>query len=238
MRRTIQLFQLLIIIFAGYGYFHFSEEIRLNLLLGCMVVTYILEKMDTLVLDKQKLQKLLKEKKIEHVTKKKSFTPLNTLMEDKTTDQLREAIKRILKKLRFVVASPKQAEGVDFEFWTPGSKSVLGLKVFDSVGDLEQELLDVGPPAALDEQENNHRVVFIAGNIDGEGDAEEIYLQDDFSPKIKDFLQQNRLLAMTTSTLREIYLVCSKRRIDPRLFLRHFQEHAGGVFRMEDLIEN
>lgn len=235
MRQTIQLLQLLIIIAAGYIYFKFPEESRLYYVLGGMIATYVLEKIDTLVLDKQKLQSLLKEQKTGAASKRKNSTTINTLLTSKNPKQLNGAIGQIFKKFRFIVATSMRERGVDLEFWTPGSNKIFGLKTLGSVEDLEQELPDFKDLMAFNNaSDNNHRIVFIASNVIIKGEEDEAAQQVDFSKKSEEFLKHHHLLAMTTATLRKIHLLCSKKGIDPKLFLRLFHKHPGGVFRLED----
>jgi hypothetical protein len=238
MRQTIQLLQLLIIVAAGYIFFKFPEDVRLYYVLGGMVATYILEKIDTLVLDDQKLKLLLDEQKIETASKKKKSTPINTLMESKNPKQLSKAIGEILKKFHIIVASPMQPDGVDLEFWAPGSDQVFGLKVLSSVKELEEELVDYdGLMAFNNAPDNKHRVVIVASNVIDKDAIDGVVEQEDFSGRSEDVLKQHQLLAMTTSTLRKIHLLCSKKGVKPKLFLQLFQKHDGGVFRLEDYVK-
>jgi hypothetical protein len=235
MRKTIQLFQLLIIIFTGYCFFYFSEDIRLYIILGCAVITYILEKIDTLVLDKQKLQILLEERKKGFAAKKKSNSVLDRLTECKNGRQLTEAIGMILKKMGYSVNRPIQEDGVDLEFLAPGTKGVFGLKAIATLEGLEDGAMDFDALKAFAGVDDNHKVVIISGNtavITGEGDG--LFSQGDFSQKSEALLKQHQIVAMTTSTLQDIFMLCKLNGIDSKLFLMLFQEHAGGVFRLDD----
>ena len=159
-------------------------------------------------------------------------------MGSKNPKQLSKAIGEILKKLHIIVASPMQPHGVDLEFWAPGSDQVFGLKVLSSVEELEEELPDYdGLMAFNNAPDNKHRVVIVASSAIDRGAIDGVVEQGDFSSRSEEFLQQHHLLAMTTTTLHKIHLLCSKKGIDPKLFLRLFEKHAGGVFRLEDYVK-
>jgi hypothetical protein len=234
MRQTIQLLQLLILVFAGYGYYTFSPDFRLYFILGCLVVAYILEKIDVLILDRQKLQALIDERNLEAGVRKKSNTPLGILMQPATSQETVGAITRLFKKLRFTVTTPAPEQGVDLEFWAAGSSMIFGLKVFDSVDDIGAETPGMEQLEAYATPSGSQRLIIICNNIRESKTAKQQFQLQEFSPQSEAFFCRHQLLALTTTTLRTIFLLCRKKGIDPRLFLKLFREHRGGVFRLED----
>ena len=234
MRQTIQLLQLLIIVFAGYGYYTFSPDFRLYFVLGCLIAAYILEKIDVLILDRQKLQALLEERNLEIGSGKKSNTPLGILMESSNSRELTGAIRRLFKKLRFTVTSPTLEQGIDLEFWTAGSSMIFAVKVLESVHKIDAETPGMNKLLTYDALSPEHRLIIIASNTSKDRMKGQQYQVEEFSQDSEAFLRDNHLLALNTSTLRTIFLLCKRKGIDPGLFLKLFREHRGGVFRLED----
>ncbi len=228
MRQTILLLQLLILVFAGYAMYTFAEDIRLYVVLACLIAAYILEKTDALVLDRQKLQAVFDREQLEQAARKKKNTLLGTLMESSSRPVLRKTICKMFKKLHFIVVDTGgEVQDIDLEFRAVGNSAVFAVKILESVADLSASTVNLDHTAAP-------RLIIIASNTSSDNMKDGRFVQQDFSTRDEQILRQNKMMAMTTTTLRMIFLLCTKKGIDPKLFLKLFQEHKGGVFRLED----
>lgn len=238
MRKTLQLFQLFLAVFAIYAAMHFSGNQRNLILLACMITMYLAEKADTMMIERAKLAKVLQQEKESGkaiVAKKKKSTPLDNLLFSKNVRQLGDAIHQVLRSLRLEVSYPQDTPGIDRLFWAPGEEYLFGVKVVADVSEMHAGLENWGAIKKFDTGTGgNQRLLVIASNSIEEDDSEfgmKGFL--DFSKTAQELLADEHILAMTTQTLHKIHTVCTKKQIDPRLILTLMRTHPGGVFRLE-----
>ena len=236
MRKTLQLFQLCLAIFAIYVAMHFAGGQRNLILLACLFTMYLAEKTDTIMLERGKLAKALQqEKKAGKIILGKKSTSLDNLLFNKNVHQLGEAIHQVLRSLRLEVSYPHDNTGIDRLFWASGEKYLFGLKVVGDISDLNDGLENWDAIRKFDKgQGGNQRLLVIGSNFIEENDSE-LGMRGflDFPKTAQDFLTDKHILAMTTQTLHKIHHICTKKNIDPRLILNLMQTHPGGVFRLE-----
>ncbi len=237
MRKTLQLFQLFLAIFAIYVAMHFAGGQRNLILLACMVTMYLAEKADTMMIERGKLAKALQPGKESSkvIVGKKSTSPLDNLLFNKNVRQLGDAIHQVLRSLRIEVSYAQDNPGIDRLFWLPGENCLFGLKVISDISDLNDGLENWDAIRKFDKgQGGKQRLLVIGSNYIEENDSElgmKGFL--DFTKTAQDFLTDKHILAMTTQTLHKIHSICKKKNIDSLLILNLMHAHPGGVFRLE-----
>lgn len=246
MRYTLRLLQLLIVVYAIYVLTYYTGDTQKYIILGCLLVMYVIEKIDTMVLDRQLLEKALAEKETPPQPAKAAakaaqkpkggFSPWQALLIHKNTKKLGQAIHMVLRKLGIMVEVADNEPFLDRLFWAPGETNSFGLKVLADVSDVDVEMGSWDREREFEQGKEGERRLVVIGSNTLEEDEDELTTGQygDFTKNAERFFSDSGIVAMTTITLHRMYLYCTKKRIDPKLFLHLIHEHPGGIFRLED----
>ena len=231
--RTLQLFQLFLLVFAFYMPMRDSANPRLLVSLACLVTVFLVGKVEASYAQRSKGE----ERQGSQITKKdetKTATQaLDWLLKSKNVQLLTDAIQYLLRDLGLAVSPCLDRPAVDRLFTIPGIQVTWGVKVLSDVADLNEDWDQWEDLAGFDLGKGGERRLLIIGNnyIRAGGDHQQEYRS--FSPKTRRLLSTRKVVAMTTLTLGKIYVSCKKKKADIKTIFGPIQHHPGGVFQLE-----
>ena len=232
-QRTLQLFQLFLLVFAFYAQFRGINNPRLLVALACLITVFVVGKLDS-SLAKDSRQEDRQGNKISKKDETKiTVQSLNWLLKSKNVQLLTDAIQYLLKDLGLVVSACPEHPAIDRLVRIPGMQLTLGLKVLSDVSALNESLDQWEELGNFDLGKGGRRRLLIIGSngIKAEGASEQRY--KNFSVDSQALLSARQVVGMTTLTLSKIYLACKKKKVDIKTIFYPIQHHPGGVFQLE-----
>ena len=232
-QRTLQLFQLFLLVFAFYMPVRDSANPRLLVSLACLVTVFLVGKVEASYAQRSKGEERQGIERTKKDGTKTTAEALDWLLKSKNVQLLRDAIQYLLRDLGLVVSPCLDHPAVDRLFTIPGIQVTWGVKVLSDVGDLNEDWDQWEDLAGFDLGTGGERRLLIIGNnhIKAGGDHQQEYRS--FSSNTQKLLSTRKVVAMTTLTLGKIYVSCKKKKADIKTIFGPIQHHPGGVFQLE-----
>ncbi len=228
-KRTLQLFQLLLLVFCLYSLLIYTGNMRLLISLACLVGVFLIGKIQTAVAEQEE-QGITQVKKPDQNDDKKA---IHWLLNSKKVLLLTDAVQYILKDLSLEIIPSTTHPYIDRLARIPGKRLTLGLKIYGDVADLDEN------PESLEEladndsgRGGNRRLLIISSGCLAEGGNKE-QKHKDYSESVSRMLSEKHLVAITTLTLYRIYMACKEKKVDIAAIFQAIQNHPGGVLRIE-----
>ena len=231
-KRTLQLFQLLLIIFSFYLPVVKSNDPPLFLSLACLTTAFLVGKLETRVTEATKLKK----RQSEQVSKKKKSATttqaLDWVLRSKNVQLLIDAIQTLFQDLGMTVSSSLQNSSIDRQIKIPGMQVTWCLKVLKDVDVLNDRWDQWDDLSAFElGKGGKQRVLIVASNsLETAGDSQKEHTG--FSADSHKLLAAKQVVAMTTLTLCKIYLKCKKNKDYTKTVFQPIENHPGGVVRV------
>ncbi len=231
-KRTLQLFQLFLIIFAFYLPVVKSNNPPIFLSLACLATAFVVGKVETQVTEATKLKK----RQSKQVSKKdKSATTtqaLDWVLRSKNIQLLTDAIQTLFQDLGMTVSPSQHHSSIDRQINIPGMQVTWCLKVLKDVHLLNEHWNQWDDLSDFElGKGGEQRVLIVASNsIETAGDSLEEYTS--FSADSHRLLAARQVVAMTTLTLCKIYLRCKKNKDYTKTIFQPIENHPGGVVRV------
>lgn len=231
--RTLQLFQLFLLVFAFYLPLQDSGNQHWLVSLACLVTVFMVEKLKTTFTEashKENEQSGDMSKKDETRT---TLQALDWLLKSKNVLLLTDAIQCLLQDLGLVVSPCPDHPAIDRLVRIPGVEVTWGLKILNDVTALKENWDKWDELASFDlGKGGKRRLLIVASNgIKGKGDLRQRYRN--YSVNVQKLLSARHVVAMTTLTLGKIYLLCKKKKADIKTIFDPIQHYPGGVFQLE-----
>jgi hypothetical protein len=232
-QRTLQLFQLLLLLFAFYMPMKDNVNPRLSVSLACLVTAFLVGKVEASYAQRSREENRRGIEIAKRDGAKRAAQALDWLLKSKNVQLLTDAIQYLLRDLGGVVSPCLDRPAVDRLFTIPGTEVTWGVKVLSDVGDLDENWDQWENLAGFDLGAGGKQRLLIVGNnhIKAEGDHQEEYR--DFPLKTQRLLSGRKIVAMTTLTLGKIYVSCKKKKGDIKAIFDPLQHHPGGVFQLK-----
>ena len=232
-QRTLQLFQLFLLIFAFYVPLRDSSNPHLLVALLCLITVFVLGKVESTFAKGSKHEDRQGSARSKEDETKTTVQSLNWLLKSKNVQLLTDAIQYLLKDLGLVVSASPEHPAIDRLVRIPGMQLTLGLKVLSDVSALNENWDKWEELAGFDLGKGGRRRLLIIGSngIKAEGASEQRY--KNFSVDSQALLSARQVVGMTTLTLSKIYLACKKKKVDIKTIFYPIQHHPGGVFQLE-----
>ncbi|KPK14489.1 MAG: hypothetical protein AMK69_28430 [Nitrospira bacterium SG8_3] len=232
-QRTLQLFQLFLLVIAFYMPMKDSANPRLLVSLACLVTVFLVGKVEAGYAQRSKGEDRQGNQIAKKDETKTAAQALDWLLKSKNVQLLTDAIQYLLRDLGLIVSPCLDHPAVDRLFTIPGIQVTWGVKVLSDVGDLNEDWDQWEELGGFDLGKGGERRLLIVGNnhIQAEGDRQEQYRS--FSPNTRRLLSARKVLAMTTLTLGKIYVLCKKKKGDIKTIFDPIQHQPGGVFQLE-----
>lgn len=232
-QKTLLLFQLCLGVFAFYALLKYPGNSRYLVSLACLVGMFVVAKVETSLMQDEDDEKGQRNDMRQPDETETALRPLDCLLKSNSVLLLTDAIQYLMHDLGLPVTVAPDQSGMDRVVSIPGMEVTFGLKILSDVADLNGNLDKWEELAQFDLGKGmGRRLLIITGNSKTEaGDSEQE--ARGFSEYTQKLLAARHLVAMTTLTLRRIYLLCKKKNIDPKKLFRLIQHHPGGVFQLE-----
>jgi hypothetical protein len=230
--KTLQLFQLFLVIFAFYLPVVRTNNPPLFLSLACLATAYVVGKVETTVAEAAKL----KERQRKNMSKKdESITTaqaLDWLMKSKNIQLLTDAIQSLLQDLGLTVSPSLHHSAIDRWVKIPGMRVTWCLKVLKDVRVLNEHWDQWEEVADFELGKGGEQRLLIIGSnsIRTAADSQQRYTS--FSADSQRLLAARQVVAMTTLTLCKIYLACKKEKTYIKTIFQPIENHPGGVIRL------
>jgi hypothetical protein len=231
-QRTLELFQLFLLVFAFYVPLQDRSNEHLLVSLACLVAVFVVGKL------KAPFAGALQKEGQGHDRSPKDGTKtavqaLDWLLKSKNVLLLTDAIQWLLQDLGVVVSPCPHHPAVDRLIRVPGGKVAWGLKILSDIGALDHHWDQWEALASFErEKGGKRRLLIIASNGLGPN-KEGRQRYRNFPAHVQDLLSAKHAVAMTTLTLGKIYLLCKKKNRDMRTLLDPMENHPGGVFQVK-----
>ena len=231
-QRTLELFQLFLLVFAFYAPLQGPRNQHLLVSLACLVAAFVVGKLKT------PFAKASDKENQRHDSSKKDTTKatvqaLDWLLKSKNLLLLTDAIQCLFQDLGVVVSPCPDHPSVDRLIRIPGGGVTWGLKTLSDVTTLDE---DWDQWKELDSFERGkggkRRLLIVASNgITAQGDSGQRYRN--YSVNVQKLLSAKQVVAMTTLTLGKIYLLCKRKNGDIKTIFDPIEHHPGGVFQVK-----
>ncbi len=231
--RTLQLFQLFLLILAFYLPLKYGANQRLFLSLACLTTAFMVGKVETSVAKSSRQQSVERndkpKKKDENEGAKQA---LDWLLKSKNLSLITDAIQYLFQDLGLIVSPSLDYPGIDRLLRIPGTEVTWGLKILGDVADLDENWNKWEEIAGFDQgQSGKQRLLVIGSNCTkAQEGAPQQYRR--FSTDAQGVLATRQVVAMTTLTLGKIYVSCKKKKADISKIFQPIEHHPGGIFHL------
>ena len=166
----LSLLQLFLAIFAIYSAFKFTEEIRLLVPLGCLMLMLLVNRIDKGKSEKETARKSFLKSEIDKVWKKEStnlmdqdFFTIESLLWPKSELLLIDSVHFIFKDLGFKISAGINYHSVDRIVKIPDTQKAFGLQVMMSEGEVENNHPKISRVLQFEkEKKENEKTLIIA----------------------------------------------------------------------------
>jgi hypothetical protein len=229
--------QLLLAILAIYSALKFSEDLRLLVPLGCLIVMLVVGRIDKQTSEKteerkKRLRARMEEmlEKEESSTKEQDFFTIDSLLWPKSEFMLTEAVHFIFKDLKFRVSTGVNYHSVDRIVRIPDSALAFGLEILMS----DKELDKIHPKIERvlqfqNEKKEGEKTLIIASThvrlqLSDRGHVSHI------SRELSDVLSRNQVSVITAHHLYQLWQKAKAGELDIFKVFQQIYTHPGGVF--------
>lgn len=231
-QRTLELFQLFLLVFAFYAPLQDSNSQHLLVSLACLVAVFVVGKLKTTFTEASNKENQRHDGSKEDTTKT-TVQALEWLLKSKNLLLLTDATQCLLQDLGLVVSPCPDHPVIDRLIRIPGSEVTWGLKILSDVTALDQNWDQWEELTSFDRGKGEkRRLLIVASNgIKAKGDRQQRYRN--YSVNVQNLLAAKQVVAITTLTLGKIYLLCKKKNADIKTIFDPIEHHPGGVFQLE-----
>jgi hypothetical protein len=231
-KRTLQLFQLLLIIFAFYLPVIKSNDPPLFLSLACLATAFVVGKVETRVTEAAKLKKRQSKQVREKDKSASTAQALDWVLRSNNVQLLTDAIQTLFQDLGMTVSTSSNHSSIDRQIKIPGMQVTWCLKVLKDVNVLNEDWDQWDDLSDFElGKGGEQRVLIVASNsIDTGGDSHQEHTS--FSKDSRRLIVARQVVAMTTLTLCKIYLRCKKNKDYIKAIFQPIENHPGGVVRI------
>lgn len=238
----LPLFQLFLAVFAIYSALTYEEEMRLIVPLGCLIIMFIVSRVDKSKTEKKTARKSYLKSEIDKISKKdpttireQDFFTIETLLWPKSELLLLDAIHSIFRDLGFKVMA---GAGVNYQ-WVdriikiPDTQKGFGLQVMMSEGEAEKNHPKVNRALQFEkEKKENEKSLIIASThvhlpLSERGEVNHI------SKELVEILTQYNMSFLTAHHLYELWQKAKNGEIDIFGFFQKIYSHRGGLYPMK-----
>lgn len=230
MKRTLQLFQLLIVVFGFYAALKYPDRYKNIVALSSVVVVGILDRMESFF--EKKKETLARERIRQTVADEADHSQkvLDALVRTKNSLMLLDAVQALLRELGLPVAPCPAHAAVDRVVSLEEPPLQMGIKVVGDVGDLNKEWEQLDHADGFIKGEGGQlRLLLIVQNGTGQphsGDQEFAKIPNQAAK----LLAEGHTVAITTQTLAQIFRLCKETDQGAKRIFDRIYHHPGGLF--------
>jgi hypothetical protein len=233
----LALLQLLFAVFAIYSALKFSEELKLFVPLGCLILMLAVSRIEKGKTDRESARKNFLHSEIDKASKKEStvikekdFSTIELLLWPKSELLLIDTVHSILKDLGLKISTGVNYQSVDRIVKIPETHMAFGVQILMSEGGVEGNHPKINRALQFEkEKRENEKSLIIAST--------HIYLPlsersqvSHLSKELSHFLSRHNMSLITTHHLYELWQKAKGGEIDILGFFKQVYSHSNGTF--------
>ena len=230
MKRTLQLFQLLIVVFGFYAALKYPDRYKNIVALSSVVVVGILDQLESYFEKKKEAQARERIRQAVADEADHSQKVLDALVRTKNSLMLTDAVQAFFRELGLPVAPCPAYAAVDRMVSLGEPAMQFGVKVIGEAGDLGKEWEQLDPADGFVKGESGQlRLLLVVQNgIEHPQPGDQQF--EKISSQAAKLLVDRHTVAVTTQTLAQVYRLCKEMGQDPKKIFARIYHHPGGLF--------
>ena len=234
------LFQLLLAVFSIYSALNYEGEMRLIVPLGCLMVMFLIQRVDKGKLEKKTARKSFLESEIDKSLRKDSttikeqdFFTIESLVWPKSELLLIDAVHFIFKDLGFRISTGINYHSVHRIVKIPDTEKAFGVQILMSEQQVEKNHPRISRALEFEkEKKEDEKTLIIASTyihvpLSERGQASHV------SKELADLLIRHNMSLLTTHHLYELWQKAKGGEIDIFGVFQRIYSHPGGVFSLK-----
>jgi hypothetical protein len=236
----LPLFQLLLAVYSIYAALNYEEEMKLLVPLGCLILMFIINRVDKGTLEKKTARRSFLESEIDKSLKKDSttikeqdFFTIESLVWPKSELLLIDAVHFIFKDLGFRISTGINYHSVDRIVKIPDTEKAFGVQILMSEQQVEKNHPRISRALEFEkEKKEDEKTLIIASTyihvpLSERGQASHV------SKELADLLIRHNMSFLTTHHLYELWQKAKGGEIDIFAVFQRIYSHPGGVFSLK-----
>lgn len=233
----LSLFQLFLAVFAVYSVLHYEEEVRLLVPLGCLIIMFVVSRIDKGMSEKESARKSFLKTEIDKIWKKESptiieqdFLAIESLVWPKSELLLIDAVHSIFKDLGFKISTGINYHSVDRIVKIPDTEKAFGVEIMMSEGEMNQNHPKLSRALQFEKEKKEDEKTLIIASTHIHLPLSERDRVNDVSKELADFLERHNMSFITTHHLYELWQKAKGGEIDIFGLFASIYSHPGGIF--------
>jgi hypothetical protein len=233
----LPLFQLLLAVYSIYAALNYQEEMKLLVPLGCLILMFIINRVDKGTLEKKTARKSFLESEIDKSLKKDSttikeqdFFTIESLLWPKSELLLIDAVHFIFKDLGFRISTGINYHSVDRIVKIPDTEKAFGVQILMSEREVENNHPRIGRALEFEKEKREEEKNLIIASTYIHAPLSERGQVNHVSRELADFLIRHNMSFLTTHQLYEFWQKAKGGEIDIFAVFLKIYSHPGGVF--------
>jgi len=233
LKRTLQLFQLLIVVFGLYAALKYAGPAKNIVALSSIIVVILLDRMESFF-DRANADLLAREKARQPAADQKGQAEKNLeiLRHGKNNLMVADAVQALLRDLGLAVTPCGEYPMLDRIVKVEEQTMHMAMKVVGDLDDLTREWEHLDPADGFIKGEGGQLrlllIVNAAATHSQSGDQE----FDKIPNQTGKFLAARHTVAITTQTVAQIYRLCKEMHQNPKRVFGRIYHHPGGLFQL------
>jgi hypothetical protein len=233
----LPLFQLLLAVYSIYAALNYEEEMKLLIPLGCLILMFIISRVDKGSLERKTARKSFLESEIDKSLKKDSttikeqdFFTIESLLWPKSELLLIDAVHFIFKDLGFRISTGINYHSVDRIVKIPDTEKAFGVQILMSEREVENNHPRIGRALEFEKEKREKEKNLIIASTYIHAPLSERGQVNHVSRELADFLVRHNMSFLTTHQLYEFWQKAKGGEIDIFAVFQKIHSHPGGVF--------
>lgn len=241
----LSLLQLLLAIVAIYGALEFSDDLKLVVPLGCLFAMFAVSRIEKRSSEKKASRRSFLQSEIDRVSKKESmaikdqdYSVVESLLWPKSELLLIDTIHSIFKDLGLRISTGINYRSVDRIIKIPESRTVFGVQVLISEGEVEGNHPKITRALQFDKEKRENEKSLIIAATHVRLPLSEMVQVPHLSKELSHFLSRHNMSLITTRLLYELWQKAKGGEIDILGFFEHVYSHSNGVSSLKGAVNS
>jgi hypothetical protein len=233
----LALFQLLLAVFSIYSAINYEEEMRLIVPLGCLILMFLIQRVDKGKLERKTARKSFLEIEIgkslrrdSATIKEQDFFTIESLVWPKSELLLIDAVHFIFKDLGFKISTGINYHSVDRIVRIPDTDKVFGVQILMSEQQVERNSPRINRALEFEKEKKEDEKTLIIASTYIHVPLSERGQVNHVSKELADFLVRQNMSFLTAHHLYELWQKAKGGDIDIFGVFQRIYSHPGGVF--------
>jgi hypothetical protein len=233
----LTLFQLLLAVFGIYAALQFSEELKLTIPLVCLLVMFLVSRVENKTSEKKTERKSFLQSEIDKASKKEStaikdkdFFLIDSLLWPKSELLLIDAVHSIFKDLGFRISAGINYQNVDRIVKIPETHIAFGVQILMSEGEVEGNHPKINRALQFEKERRENEKSLIIASTHIHLPLSDRSKVNHISKEVSHFLTRHNMSLITTHHLYELWQKAKGGEINIFGFFERVYSHSGGTF--------